>query len=239
MIKRLLVTGLLVLATSAFSADRAEAIIIDFTGDNFTGSAFNPTPTIPAVSSCGGAGLDYCGTSLFFQNLAGSGVDLTVTAFDFATQTTAYHDWDPSKGGLAEADGTSVGPEDNLAAGESIVLTFSAPVNLVGFLALNHDYGIGAGTYYTTNGSGPILLNTDESTYNSLTSGLSVYRIGNTPLATREFCSDNCEFYISALSFEPLISTDDGQTPIPEPSTLLLFGTGMAFAAYRLKKKRS
>ena len=141
--------------------------------------------------------------------------------------TTTYFQQGTSTGGLTD---TRYG--GNYPTAEFLVATFSAPVSGVSFSFFDAGFN-GGNSYALLNASGGVIasgLMSEASfssyTYNLPSTGVSSIEWGNGHPPGGNWWQD-----IQHLSFNPVNS-------VPEPSILLLFGTGLAGVGVMRRKLR-
>ena len=229
---RNIVVPVVAIAALGVTAPRAEAVAFDFyTGGGVT--TLTPDSTTGLVA-CGQAA-DTCATTITFNDVVGT---IDVTASALGTGDTVWHDVIPDYGGLGATNDTTDTSTDNIQAGEGVALTFSAPVNFLEVLMLNHCVGTSCveGAVYsitvdgvlhssgTLGAAGPLGGVSNPVPVGAVGTVFEFLNIGN----------NDAQFYISGVADVIESTTSD----ISEPATLSLFGLGLAAIGAGLRRRR-
>jgi hypothetical protein len=218
------VAGLIVTLAITSAAASASAITFRFANPG----ALTPDGTLGTdFDSCFGG--EYCGDSLSFTQSA-----LTVVASPIGLANAVIQDRSPDHGGLGAVGhlphlGYFDPLGDEVNWGQGVRLTFESPVELGRVRFRNEDHGSSFDDCAT------FLFRSDGGLWQSLDlegrvdfgglSGLVFdFKYGGTHPE---------DFYLAK------ISVDVGDTPVPEPGTLALFGSGVVALLSRARRRRT
>lgn len=224
----LLAAGLLLAAGTA-QADSIQfynpGSVIAADSDQVTGGQLD---RVPGATETATAGVYTLENSIFFSatELGIPGLTVTVTAGG----GDPYHDLSGNKGGFgvfARSDTNplgNAGSSDNVAAGQSITLTFNQAVGLESLTTFSARHGnhSGGSIDYTVN-------DTDITASLSLPNGGTLVNLGNRVGTVHTFAYYDTEFYVSTVTVNP----------VPEPASLALFALGAGGLAVVRRRRRS